>query len=109
MEFLNNLLINNMDMVNILISVLVFILADTFMGWFLALKTGTFDLALVPQFLKNNVFPYMGALIMLAVLGLVSPEIKGIFFIIAGLVALKFGKEAILEKGKALILAFQAE
>lgn len=109
MEFLNNLLINNMDMVNILISVLVFILADTFMGWFLALKTGTFDLALVPQFLKNNVFPYMGALIMLAVLGLVSPEIKGIFFIIAGLVALKFSKEAILEKGKELITAFQTK
>lgn len=50
-----------------LIVVLVAILVNTLLGVFLAVREGTFDIRILPQFLATSVLPYVGGLIVLAI------------------------------------------
>lgn len=78
---------------------LAFIGLDAFLGWFVAAKNLEFDFRKVPQFLKTNIFPYFGTLILLAFATLVDPETFIVLFGAAsGLISAKFGIEALKDK-----------
>lgn len=77
---------------------LIAIVADTLITWCLTFVQGTFDIRKVPQFLKTNVLPYFGALVILAVVTIYAPDYTPIFYFVTGLVTIKFGVEAIKDK-----------
>lgn len=83
---------------NGLLVCLAFILLDTIMGWIKALKEGAFSWATVPQFIKTNIFPYVGGLIILALFSMLVPELEAVYYIAVAAVSVKFGVEAIKEK-----------
>jgi len=85
-----------------LLTCLGFIFCDTLLGYAKAWKEGNFDLSLAPKFLVSNIFPYIGALIILALFSLFIEDMISLFYIAVGLVMVKFGKEIITEKIKAL-------
>jgi hypothetical protein len=87
---------------NSLLVVLASILLDTVMGVFLAIKTNTFNLSKLPQFLASNVFPYVGGLIILAVFANYITDLNYLFYAAVGLVTVKFSKEALIDKIQTL-------
>ena len=76
----------------------VAIATDAAFGWIFAVAKGTFDIRLVPQFLRTNLFPYMAALLLLAIVTLAAPEYKPVFFFMCAIVTGKFGVEALKDK-----------
>lgn len=102
MELIINLFNDNMAIFYSLLTCLGFIICDTLLGFIKAWKDSEFDLSLAPQFLKSNIFPYIGGLIILASFSLMIEEMVSIFYIAVGLVMVKFGKEIIIEKVKGL-------
>jgi hypothetical protein len=74
---------------------LVFLLiaCDFILGVIAAIRDGTFDAGKLPEFIKQNVFPYIGGLLILALFALASPEIKIIFFSAAAAATIKFLKD----------------
>lgn len=81
-----------------LIIVLTTILFDVLVGVLISIKKGRFDLSILPQFIKTNVFPYMGGLLVLALLSAYLPEMEYLYYAAVGIVTLKFSKEALLDK-----------
>jgi len=102
MDTIMNFFAENTAILYSLLTCLGFITCDALLGWIKGYKEDNFDLSLVPQFLKTNVFPYMGGLIILAFFSCLIPDLISVFYVAVGLVSLKFGKEAILEKAKGL-------
>ena len=76
----------------------------------LSIKKKTFDVRVLPKFIAVNVFPYVGGLVVLALLSVylagldkdVAVYCYGIYYTTAGMAALKFSKEALLDKIKEL-------
>lgn len=77
---------------------LIAILCDTAIGWILAIVKGVFDIRLVPQFLKTNILPYFGALVILAIATIYVPEYIPVFYFICAIIMVKFGVEALKDK-----------
>lgn len=74
------------------------ILVDTMIGWVLAFASGTFDITKMPRFLATNIFPYIGALLIVAFASNYDATWKPLFEICCGLITVKFGYEAVKEK-----------
>lgn len=76
------------------------IIADTFVGVFIALIKGNFDITYFPQFLAKNILPYVGSLIILAFLAKVTGDTNMyyLFGICVTAVTAKFSWEMIFQK-----------
>ena len=80
----------DMMVLHALLGVIAIVLADFLLGVLLAFVNGEFELTKLPLFLKENLLPYVGALLILAFISTVSPAVKIIFFVAVGLATLKF-------------------
>lgn len=74
------------------------ILADTVIGWILALANGAFDIREVPRFLQTSIFPYIGVLLVLALVTVADAAYEPVFFFICTIITAKFGVEALKDK-----------
>ncbi|HBC94317.1 MAG TPA: hypothetical protein DCZ10_15820 [Pelotomaculum sp.] len=74
------------------------ILGDAALGWLFAFSQGSFDIREVPRFLRTNLLPYMGALVITALLSLLGDDYKAVFFVVTAIVTAKFGVEALKDK-----------
>jgi len=74
------------------------IVCDTTIGWILAFVKGEFDIRKAPQFLKTNIAPYIGVLLVLALATVADEDYKPVFYFICTLVTAKFGVEALKDK-----------
>jgi len=75
------------------------ILADTAITWALKFTQGAFDIRLMPEFLRTNVFPYMSVLLIAALLTLTDYTVyEPVFYLITTIVTAKFGVEALKDK-----------
>jgi len=84
-----NILNISSDVIATLLAVLGIILVDTLLGVVLAISKGQFDIRKFPQFIKTNVLPFMGGLIILT-LAAGNTELKAIFFASAAATVAKF-------------------
>lgn len=66
------------------------IIADAILGVLVSFKNGEFDIRMLPKFLARNLLPYVGGLLLLALLSPVSEEISSLFFMVAATVGVKF-------------------
>jgi hypothetical protein len=87
---------------NSLLVALASIILDMLMGVAISVKNSTFSLSKLPQFLANNVFPYVGGLIILAVFANYVSNLAYLYYAGVGLVTVKFSKEALIDKLKLL-------
>jgi len=76
--------------VSTLLGAIAVIFADTFMGVCVSLKYGTFNIRELPKFLVNNVLPYIGGLIILALASTLSEELGALFYAADAAVMAKF-------------------
>lgn len=75
------------------------ILADAVLGWIKAYVEGKFTFTLVPKFIKSNLLPYIGGLLVIAFLAALNPDqFQPVFLTVVGLVDVKFGVDVIKEK-----------
>ena len=81
----------------------MFIVADTLFGYFLALKNRTFDIKKVPQFLATGVLPYVGGLLITAFLAILDANFMYLFASAVAGITIKFGWETLKEKLVELI------
>ena len=77
---------------------IIMILADTAIGWILALTKGEFDIRFVPRFLQTSIVPYVGVLLVLALVTVADPAYTPVFYFVCAIVAAKFGVEAMKDK-----------
>jgi len=73
-----------------LLPVLALIAASLFLGIFISIKNKTFDLKKLPDFLVHDILPYVGALLILALLAPYNDEIKALYIFAIGVVTLMF-------------------
>lgn len=85
-----------------LMIVLAPILADFVLGVLISIRRGTFSLSVLPRTVATNIFPYIGGLLLLAFLSTYSEEMQYLYCLFMTLVTLKFSKEALYDKIKAL-------
>lgn len=74
------------------------ILLDFTLGLLISVKQKTFDVGKLPQFLANNVLPFVGGLAVIAIMAVFVPALEYVYYAGVALVAVKFSKEALLEK-----------
>jgi hypothetical protein len=77
---------------------LIAIIADTLLGWLFAFIKGEFDIREAPRFLQTAVLPYVGSLLIVAVLAYLDSVYMPVFVVITGIITAKFGIEAIKDK-----------
>ena len=70
--------------------VLALILVNLVLGVLLSIKTNTFDVRKLPQFLETNFLPYIGGLLILALFSNMDPTLSILFFTISAAVYAKF-------------------
>ena len=63
-----------------LIGVLILIFLKTLLGVLAAIKAGTFEAKRFPDFLRKEVMPFVGSLILLAAASMFNPDLKVFFF-----------------------------
>lgn len=80
----------DMAVVWALVAVIILIALDTLLGWLIAFSRGEFDLRRAPQFLRTNILPYVGSLMLLAIASMTLAEIKAIFYPAAAAAAAAF-------------------
>jgi len=85
-----------------LILVVAVIMLDFVLGMLISIKKKTFEVGLLPKFLATNLFPYVGGLVVLALLSVYLAQMEYLYYAAVGLVTLKFSKEALLDKIKEL-------
>ena len=96
------------EVIKALILALGVIVADALLGLVRAISRGEFDVRMLPRFLRTNVLPYAGGLLVLAVFSMFIEEIKAILLTSTGFVVAKFLAE-ILDKLRAMGMAKQEE
>jgi len=74
------------------------IMLDFILGVLISRKKETFDVGLLPKFIATNLFPYVGGLVVLALLSVYLAQMEYLYYTAVGLVTLKFSKEALLDK-----------
>jgi hypothetical protein len=77
---------------------LIAIIADTLLGWLFAFIKGEFDIREAPRFLQTSILPYVGSLLIVAVLAYLDSVYMPVFVVITGIITAKFGVEAIKDK-----------
>ncbi len=77
---------------------LIAIVGDTLLGWLFAFIKGEFDIRQAPRFLQTAVLPYVGSLLIVAVLAYLDSVYMPVFVVITGIITAKFGVEAIKDK-----------
>jgi len=77
---------------------LIAIIADTLLGWLFAFIKGEFNIREAPRFLQTAILPYIGSLLIVAVLAYLDPSYMPLFVIVTGIITAKFGVEAIKDK-----------
>lgn len=77
---------------------LIAIISDTLLGWLFAFIKGEFDIREAPRFLQTAILPYIGSLLIVAVLAYLDPSYMPLFVIVTGIITAKFGVEAIKDK-----------
>lgn len=86
----------------VLLIVVAGILIDTLFGIFNAIKQGEFDIRELPRFLATSLFPYVGGLLVLALVAqYVGPPFEYLFYAVALAVLAKYVAE-ITDKLKSL-------
>lgn len=83
---------------NSLVVILLIIVLDFLMGVLTSIKNKTFDFCKMPQFVATNIFPYVGGLCVIALMAIYVTEMEYLYYTAAGLVGLKFSKEALIDK-----------
>jgi len=73
-----------------LAGVLALILLDFILGALVAMKTSTFDVRKLPQFLETSFVPYVGGLLILALFSNTDPTLSVLFFATSAAVYAKF-------------------
>lgn len=73
-----------------LLTVLAIVMLDTVLGILVSLKQGQFDWRELPRFLQTALLPYIGGLLILALVSMVSPEILVIFYSAVAATTAKF-------------------
>lgn len=90
-----------------IISMLVVVLCSIMLDWvisvFISIKNKEFSVNKLPQTLITNVFPYIGSLLVVALVAIYVPYFEYVFTAYAGLVILKFSKEALIDKVKLIL------
>lgn len=84
-----NLLNLSQEVIATVLAVLGLILVDALLGVVLAISKNQFDVQKFPQFLKTNVLPYVGGLLILA-MAAGNPQMKALFLASAAATAIKF-------------------
>lgn len=79
-----------MDVLSVLLIIVALIVCDVLMGIVLGIKEGTFSFQKLPSFLKQNIFPYLGGLLVLGVFSVTNPEIRLIYFASVAATTIKF-------------------
>jgi hypothetical protein len=77
---------------------LIAIIGDTLLGWLFAVIKGEFDIREAPRFLQTAILPYVGSLLIVAVLAYLDSVYMPVFVVITGIITAKFGMEAIKDK-----------
>ena len=88
MEFITELTVWNA-----LLIVVVAIVLDAVIGALTTLKSGmaAFDIRMLPQFVATNIFPYVGGLVVLALVAeFIGNPYDAIFYPVAAAVAVKY-------------------
>ena len=80
------------------------ILLNFVLGVLISIKKHEFDINLLPKFIATDLFPYIGGLMVLALLSVYLAELEYLYYAAVSMVAVKFSKEALLDKIKVLIL-----
>ena len=83
---------------NSLVVILLIIVLDFLMGVLTSIKNKTFKFSKMPQFVATNIFPYVGGLCVIALMAIYVTEMEYLYYTAAGLVGLKFSKEALVDK-----------
>jgi len=78
------------NLVQMLWPVLALIVASLFLGIFIGIKNKSFDWKKLPDFLVHDILPYMGALLILALLAPYNDEIKALYVFAIGTTTLMF-------------------
>lgn len=86
-----------------LVVALTAIFLDMILGVLISIMDKTFDFSILPRFLATNVMPYAGGLIILALFASYVSEWEYVYYTGVGLVAVKFTKEALIEKLRILM------
>ena len=84
-----------------LLTVLAIIALDTVLGILASLKQGEFNFRELPRFLQTAILPYIGGLLLLGLVSMLSPEIAAIFYAAVAATTAKFLVEI---KDKVVIL-----
>ena len=81
-----------------LLITMITIFLDTFFGVLISIKNKEFDITKLPQFIATNLFPYIGGLITIACVAYFIPQFEYLFYAGTAMVAIKFTKEALIDK-----------
>jgi hypothetical protein len=84
-----------------LLTVLAIIALDTVLGVLVSLKQGQFNFRELPRFLQTAILPFVGGLLLLGLVSMLSPEIAAIFYAAVAATGAKFLAEI---KDKVVIL-----
>jgi uncharacterized membrane protein YfcA len=84
-----------------LLTVLAIIALDTVLGILASLKQGEFDWRELPRFLQTAILPYIGGLLLLGLVSMLSNEVAAIFYAAAAATTAKFLAEI---KDKVVVL-----
>lgn len=84
-----------------LLTVLAIIALDTVLGILASLKQGEFNFRELPRFLQTSILPYIGGLLILGLVSMLSLEIAAIFYAAVAATSAKFLAEV---KDKVVVL-----
>lgn len=84
-----------------LLTVLAIIVLDTLLGILVSLKQGQFNWRELPRFLQTAILPYIGGLLLLGLVSMLSNEVAAIFYAAVVATAAKFLAEV---KDKVVVL-----
>ncbi len=73
-----------------LVGVLCLVLADFVLGVLTSLRSGTFNLSKLPQFIETSLVPYVGGLLVLAFFSSVNTTLEVLFFSVTATITAKF-------------------
>jgi len=90
-----------------LLLVIALILLNFAFAILIAIKKKNFDINLLPKFLATDIFPYVGSLMLLALLSAYLAELQYIYYGAVGIISIKFGKEALWDKVQQYYSLFQ--
>lgn len=93
----------NEEIISLLMIVIISIMLDWVLGMIVSIKERKFSVSKIPQTLVTNIFPYVGSLIVIALVAIYVPYFEYVFMTYAGLVILKFSKEALIDKAKEIL------